>query len=331
MLALGSNLGDREATIRAAVAALDASARHPRRGRLAALRDARAASRPGVDETAPAYLNAVALVDTALEPHALLARGERRRGRLGRVREERWGDRTIDIDIVDYDGIVSATTTGSPCRIRAPHERAFVLVPWLAVDPDARSLHRPRTASPTSRPPPRDPVHRRLTPGGARVKRTRADAARRARRRRRSSSASSSSSAAAGAGVAVFIPPLTLPITLVVIAVIVVAFAVPIRRARTRGTSTRRIDPFQAMRVVVLAKACSLSGALLTGAASACSLYLLTRVGASRPAPRSLPDGRRHGRRRDPARSPASSPSTSARSRPTTKTTSRRSVHAQAP
>jgi len=82
--------------------------------------------------------------------------------------------------------------------------------------------------------------------------------------------------AAAGTGLAVFIPPLTLPITLVAVAIIVVAFAIPIRRA-VRGRSSRRIDPFQAMRIVVFAKACSLSGALLTGAGIGILAYVLTR------------------------------------------------------
>ncbi|MFF1879726.1 DUF3180 domain-containing protein [Leifsonia sp. NPDC058230] len=86
--------------------------------------------------------------------------------------------------------------------------------------------------------------------------------------------------AAAGGGIAVFIPPLTLPITLVAIAVIVVAFAVPIRRAThpRAGRTARPIDPFQAMRVVVLAKACSLSGALLTGGGIGFLVYLLSRA-----------------------------------------------------
>jgi hypothetical protein len=81
---------------------------------------------------------------------------------------------------------------------------------------------------------------------------------------------------AAGTGIAVFIPPITLPITLVAVAIIIVAFAVPIRRA-VRGRSSRRIDPFQATRIVVLAKACSLSGALLTGAGLGILVFLLTR------------------------------------------------------
>ncbi|NEN04636.1 DUF3180 domain-containing protein [Diaminobutyricibacter tongyongensis] len=81
---------------------------------------------------------------------------------------------------------------------------------------------------------------------------------------------------AAGAGLAVFIPPLSLPITLVAIAVIVIAFAIPIRRATHSKTRTR-IDPFRAMRVAVLAKACSLSGALLTGSGIGVLAYLLSR------------------------------------------------------
>ncbi|MDQ1569537.1 MAG: 2-amino-4-hydroxy-6-hydroxymethyldihydropteridine diphosphokinase, partial [Actinomycetota bacterium] len=54
----------------------------------------------------------------------------------GRVREERWGDRTLDIDIVTMDGIVQRDE-----QLTLPHpraaERAFVLVPWLDIDPDA--------------------------------------------------------------------------------------------------------------------------------------------------------------------------------------------------
>ena len=82
--------------------------------------------------------------------------------------------------------------------------------------------------------------------------------------------------ATASMGAPVFIPPLTLPITLLAVAIIVLAFAIPIRRA-VRGRTVRRIDPFQATRIVVLAKACSLSGALLVGAGIGVLAYLLTR------------------------------------------------------
>jgi Protein of unknown function (DUF3180) len=82
--------------------------------------------------------------------------------------------------------------------------------------------------------------------------------------------------AATGAGAATLVPPLSLPLTLVVIAAFVVGFAVPIRQA-TRGKSQSRIDPFQAARVAVLAKACSLAGALLTGTAVGIIVFMLTR------------------------------------------------------
>jgi hypothetical protein len=74
-------------------------------------------------------------------------------------------------------------------------------------------------------------------------------------------------------------PEFTLAVTLVFIAGIVIALAVPIRRA-TRGTVRRRIDPFYATRVVVLAKASSLGGALLAGIAAGFTIELLVRSGS---------------------------------------------------
>ncbi|CAB4893859.1 MAG: DUF3180 family protein [Actinobacteria bacterium] len=61
-----------------------------------------------------------------------------------------------------------------------------------------------------------------------------------------------------------FAPPLSLPITLVAIAVAVVGLAIPVRRA-VMGKKKRRLDPFYSVRVAVLAKASSLTGALLAG------------------------------------------------------------------
>jgi hypothetical protein len=72
------------------------------------------------------------------------------------------------------------------------------------------------------------------------------------------------------------VPPLTLPFTLVIDAVIVLGVAIPIRRTVT-GKRNARIDPFRAMRIVVLAKASSLVGALLTGASLGAVLYFTTR------------------------------------------------------
>lgn len=73
-------------------------------------------------------------------------------------------------------------------------------------------------------------------------------------------------------------PEFTLAVTLLLIGVAVIALAVPVRRA-VRGTATARIDPFYATRVVVLAKASSLSGALLTGLALGVVIELFTRSG----------------------------------------------------
>ncbi len=91
----------------------------------------------GVDEDAPAYLNAVVLVRSALHPRELLAALQRGRGgSTAASREERWGDRTLDIDIVSLGGF----RVDDP-ELTVPHprarERAFVLAPWLDVEPDA--------------------------------------------------------------------------------------------------------------------------------------------------------------------------------------------------
>ncbi|MBG6238894.1 2-amino-4-hydroxy-6-hydroxymethyldihydropteridine diphosphokinase [Mycetocola sp. CAN_C7] len=134
VLAFGSNLGDRETTIRAAVAAL------PRHGiRVAALStlvDSVAVKPGGEDATAPGYLNGVALVRTALDPHALLRVVNAIEVDFGRVRAERWGDRTLDIDIITFGSL----QVDEPDLV-LPHpraaERAFVLTPWLELDPEA--------------------------------------------------------------------------------------------------------------------------------------------------------------------------------------------------
>jgi len=137
VLAFGSNLGDRAATIRAAVDALSEEAGIDVQA-VSRLYETPALKLDGIDEEAPAYLNAVALVRTLLEPLALLGVVNAVEDRLGRVRDERWGDRTIDIDIVDYDGIVSDDDPRIVLPHPRAHERAFVLVPWLDVDPDAQ-------------------------------------------------------------------------------------------------------------------------------------------------------------------------------------------------
>lgn len=90
----------------------------------------------------PVYLNAVLLARTALAPGRLLAALHAVEARHGRVRDIRWGARTLDLDLVQYGTPGSATEVlGDEPQLRLPHprahERAFVLRPWHAVDPAA--------------------------------------------------------------------------------------------------------------------------------------------------------------------------------------------------
>ena len=135
ILSLGSNLGDRERSLRDAVAdiaALDGVILLGTSG----LVETAALKPTGVDATAPAYLNAVAKVLTTLSPTDLLARLNGIEANHGRVREVRWGDRTLDIDIVAYGDLVQDDPGLTLPHPRAA-ERSFVLVPWLELDPEA--------------------------------------------------------------------------------------------------------------------------------------------------------------------------------------------------
>lgn len=78
------------------------------------------------------------------------------------------------------------------------------------------------------------------------------------------------------AGAQKLMPEVTLAVTLVLIGAVVVALAVPVRRA-THGAVRRRVDPFYATRVVLLAKASAVAGALLGGAAAGMLIELLMR------------------------------------------------------
>ncbi|MEP6843681.1 MAG: 2-amino-4-hydroxy-6-hydroxymethyldihydropteridine diphosphokinase [Pseudolysinimonas sp.] len=135
VIALGANLGDRQATLLAATREL-ANTDGIELTAISPVIETAAVRTDGVDHDAPAYLNAVALVNTTLTPVALLDVLTGIEHAHGRVRAERWGDRTLDLDIVDFAGLVSTSD-----RLTLPHPRAFerdfVLTPWLAVDPDA--------------------------------------------------------------------------------------------------------------------------------------------------------------------------------------------------
>lgn len=135
VLALGGNLGDRAATLRAAVADLR-SVPGIRVLSVSDLVETAAVKPDGVDDAAPAYLNAVVLIRTTLRPRALLEAVNAIEDAHGRVRVERWGDRTLDIDIIAIDGL-HIDEDGLVVPHPRAHERAFVLAPWLQLDPDA--------------------------------------------------------------------------------------------------------------------------------------------------------------------------------------------------
>lgn len=131
VLALGSNLGDRLALLQGAV---DALADTP---------DLVVVAVSPVYETAPVggpqqddYLNAVVLARGPQPPRVLLERAQAVEDAFDRVREVRWGPRTLDVDLV----AVGDLAVDEP-DLTLPHpraaERAFVLVPWLDVDPAA--------------------------------------------------------------------------------------------------------------------------------------------------------------------------------------------------
>lgn len=135
VIAIGSNLGDRAATFQAAVRAL-AEADGIEVTAISTPIETVAVRPDGEDPDAPAYLNAVVLVRTTLAPHALLNLLNDIERRHGRVREERWGDRTLDLDIIDFAGMQSSSSDLTLPHPRA-HERVFVLRPWAEVAPDA--------------------------------------------------------------------------------------------------------------------------------------------------------------------------------------------------
>jgi len=133
---LGSNLGDRHATLDAAVRALGELASPASTLRCSRRYDSEALQVPErPDERQPDYLNAAVVLDTLLDPHALLdalQAIERAAGRT-RIDERRWGARTLDLDLLLY---------GERClddaRLRVPHpgipRRAFVLQPLHDLD-----------------------------------------------------------------------------------------------------------------------------------------------------------------------------------------------------
>lgn len=128
VLSIGSNLGDRVTWLRGCVGALGTAVR-------AVSPVYATAPWGGVEQEE--FLNAVLLVnDPEADAPEWLRRAQRCEAEAGRTRGVRWGPRTLDVDVIDVDQVHCADPHLTLPHPRA-HQRAFVLVPWLDVQPDA--------------------------------------------------------------------------------------------------------------------------------------------------------------------------------------------------
>ncbi len=127
-IGVGANAGEAETAVERGIAALSGVGVVVRRSSLYR-------TRPWGGVEQPDFVNAVALLETSLEPRALLAALKELEARLGRVPGERWGPRAIDLDVLAYDDV---RVDEPDLSIPHPHlrERAFVLVPLAEIDED---------------------------------------------------------------------------------------------------------------------------------------------------------------------------------------------------
>ena len=132
VLALGSNVGQSQETLRTAVAELGAM---PGLEVTSVAPLARTGSVGGPDQAD--YLNTVVLARTRLSPRGLLHACQAIEIGHGREREVRWGPRTLDIDLITY-GTLQAVADDLEVPHPRAHERAFVLEPWAQVSPGAQ-------------------------------------------------------------------------------------------------------------------------------------------------------------------------------------------------
>ncbi len=130
VLSIGSNLGDRLCHLQSAVTGLADYLSGP--GSVSAVYE----TAPWGGAEQPAYLNAIAIVSGERSPAQWLELAHVLEQAAGRIREVHWGARTLDVDIVVVDDIRSDDVTLTLPHPHA-HERAFVLVPWLDIDPEA--------------------------------------------------------------------------------------------------------------------------------------------------------------------------------------------------
>jgi 2-amino-4-hydroxy-6-hydroxymethyldihydropteridine diphosphokinase len=93
-------------------------------------------TKPVSDIEQPDYLNAVCIVESELPAMDLLSLLHGIEKALGRQRLEKWGPRTIDLDLIQYGSLLSSADELKLPHPRA-HERRFVLEPWVSIDPEA--------------------------------------------------------------------------------------------------------------------------------------------------------------------------------------------------
>jgi 2-amino-4-hydroxy-6-hydroxymethyldihydropteridine diphosphokinase len=131
VLSMGANLGDRFATLQAALDGV-----HAFEGIRVVAASPVVETDPVGGPEQPDFYNAILLIDTRAAPLELLAACQQVERDHGRVRSVRWGPRTLDLDVITYDDVIASTP-----QLQLPHpraaERAFVLSPWLSVDPSA--------------------------------------------------------------------------------------------------------------------------------------------------------------------------------------------------
>jgi 2-amino-4-hydroxy-6-hydroxymethyldihydropteridine diphosphokinase len=132
VIAMGSNLGDRMDYLQGG---LDGLFDTPRISFLAVSPVYETAPVGGPEQ--PDYLNAVVIAETSMPAQAVLERCLSLEDAFGRARDERWGPRTLDLDLIVYGDEVS---NGPGLTLPHPraHERAFVLAPWHDADPQAQ-------------------------------------------------------------------------------------------------------------------------------------------------------------------------------------------------
>ncbi len=131
VLSLGGNLGDVAETMRQAIVSLDGIAGNQIMGISPLYRTTPWGMGPGT----PDFLNCVVELETLLDAHRLLGTIHLIEAAHGRTRKVHWGSRPLDIDIIDFDGAVSADP-----QLTLPHprawQRAFVLAPLADLEPD---------------------------------------------------------------------------------------------------------------------------------------------------------------------------------------------------